>query len=59
MWHENSNAASESEINLHRVYTGREQRGATQQNTIDIIISDAVYTGRGAALRDKSLTGNC
>ncbi len=24
MWHENSNAALESDINLHRVYTGRD-----------------------------------
>ncbi len=45
MWHENSTAASESFINLHRVYTGREWRDSTKYNTTYIIISDAVYTG--------------
>ncbi len=59
MWHENSKAASESDINLHRVYTARERHDATQQNTIAlIIISDAVST-LDAAQRDKSLTENC
>ncbi len=53
MSHENSNAASESDINLHRVYTGHERRN---KNTIELIISDALYTGCGAALRDKSPT---
>ncbi len=32
MWLENSNAASESDINLHHVYTGRELRNATKYN---------------------------
>ncbi len=32
MWHENSNTASESGINLHCVYTRRERRGATKYN---------------------------
>ncbi len=32
MWHENSNAVSERDINLHRVYTGRERRDATKYN---------------------------
>ncbi len=64
MWYENSNAASESDINLHHVYTGRERCDATKYNgTTDlyimfsiidqwielIIISDAVYTGCGTA----------
>ncbi len=37
MWHKNSNAASESDINLHRVYTGRDRRGVMQKNTIELI----------------------
>ncbi len=32
MWHENSNAASESDINLHHVYTGREQHGTVRRD---------------------------
>ncbi len=40
--------------------TSRERCGETRQNTIEpIIISDAVYTGRGAIRHDKSLTVNC
>ncbi len=47
--HENSNAASESDINLHRVYTGRERRGATQQNTVELIMISDADTGCSAA----------
>ncbi len=54
MWHKNSKAASESDINLHCVYNGHERRDATKYKR-SIIISDAGYTGYARQIPDSKL----